>query len=620
MCGCRRASRVSIPGASFLLLLMVAAVLRPHKVDAKNNLWTYDANLTAGVTCHCSGKHPANEMYECRSTRDGGQLFFEEYTCPDANARAKCDQPPEVEAPYLDFLPICKHGGDGDREELNARVCDDVMDRTVNLDELQCRCGDPDRSVHEIECYRNFTDGSSCLAARRYCDFDWEICTSGERFFPYGEWYRACSKSSSDEDKYPVCDDEDGGTMDFQAGADAVIDNANTTVLCECRQVDETYNCYKVNIKGGENDTSDASDIDVDKMCLVKRESCPSEYQCAGKVGEYFPYGDIGGNSDENGNDNGGPGTMCVSGYLAEANELQSAGAILFGRDTWYYCVRPGHISCVVTHVDPSLDGERLGLGMYSFAFSEHYGEFFGRMVQHGLVNGTKFDANVHPDSYGIYLSIQDDQQRIYSDSYFNFDKGVNDFLQLLEVDYDVDLSSNFRFYQQTSSGEPIFQMTCDGFRPLTMFEGQQADFEYDSCVRDARLALDFRDSVWPPRTWRTEEQLRKYAKLGFGSGVLSVLGSTFILTSLFVRFYRYRHSATRDRLLLGMSFLDLISSISILLGPLPSPSDGPGAVNALWNLGSQETCSVSDQRRDQKSDKNMLLSYTSCIFFDLFL
>ena len=520
-------------------------------------------------------------------------------------AEQQCDQPPEVEAPYLDFLPICKHDGDGDRGELNDRVCNDVMDRTVNLDELQCRCGDPGRSVHEIECYRNFTDdGSSCLAARRYCDFDWEFCSSGEQFFPYGEWYLACSKISSDEDQYPVCDDDEhDGPMDFQAGADAgaFADNATTTVLCECRQIDETYNCYKVKggVADGENGTSsleaDASGIDVDKLCLVKRESCPSEFQCAGKVGEYFSYGDIGGNDDED--DTGGRRKMCVSGYTAEAKELQSAGTILRGRDTWYYCVRPGHISCVVTSVDPSLDGERLGLGMYSYSFSEHYGEFFGRMVHYGLVTGTKFDVNVHPDSYGIYLSIEDDQQRIYSDSYFNFNKDVNDFLQLLDVDYNDDLSSKFQFYRQPSDGDPIFQMTCDGFRPLTMFEGQQAqqDPEFDSCGRDARLALEFRDRVWPPRSWHDNDQLRKFAILGFGSGVLSVLGSAFILTSIIVRFYRYRRWATRDRLLLGMSLLDLISSISILLGPVPSPSDGPGAVSALWNLGSQETCSVSD-------------------------
>jgi hypothetical protein len=82
----------------------------------------------------------------------------------------------------------------------------------------------------------------------------------------------------------------------------------------------------------------------------------------------------------------------------------------------------------------------------------------------------------------------------------------------------------------------------------------------------------------------------KQLAIISFVTGFLSMFGSAFIAFAVFYKGVRFKLSSTRDRLLLGMSCFDIISSFSLALGPIPSPST---AMKTAWAFGNEATCTA---------------------------
>lgn len=82
-----------------------------------------------------------------------------------------------------------------------------------------------------------------------------------------------------------------------------------------------------------------------------------------------------------------------------------------------------------------------------------------------------------------------------------------------------------------------------------------------------------------------TDSQESTMSILGAISGSLSILGSSLIV----YRVYKNRHSTSPyDRIMLGLSICDIVSSFSFGLGPLLLPTD---TSTRAWASGNERTC-----------------------------
>ena len=86
-----------------------------------------------------------------------------------------------------------------------------------------------------------------------------------------------------------------------------------------------------------------------------------------------------------------------------------------------------------------------------------------------------------------------------------------------------------------------------------------------------------------------TEQQQKVSAFLCAIAGVLSFLGSLYLLFAMTHRWVFTKYSNPRDRILMGMSSLDVLSSIAWIFGPMASPTDAIS--NQHWSFGNQTTC-----------------------------
>eukprot|EP00977_Amphora_coffeiformis_P016159 scaffold4927_cov139-Amphora_coffeaeformis.AAC.19 len=69
--------------------------------------------------------------------------------------------------------------------------------------------------------------------------------------------------------------------------------------------------------------------------------------------------------------------------------------------------------------------------------------------------------------------------------------------------------------------------------------------------------------------------------------GWLSVMGSSILLFTVTYRWRKRGISSTRDRTLLGMSAIDILSSTALMLGPLPSSA---GEIDMVGAVGTPES------------------------------
>lgn len=71
-------------------------------------------------------------------------------------------------------------------------------------------------------------------------------------------------------------------------------------------------------------------------------------------------------------------------------------------------------------------------------------------------------------------------------------------------------------------------------------------------------------------------------------SGTLSLIGSSTILFKIFRNLRRGNHTTPYDRLILGLSICDVISSLTYAMGPFLLPRD---TSKRVWALGNDSTC-----------------------------
>jgi len=87
--------------------------------------------------------------------------------------------------------------------------------------------------------------------------------------------------------------------------------------------------------------------------------------------------------------------------------------------------------------------------------------------------------------------------------------------------------------------------------------------------------------------TTLTDGQMRVMSILGLISGTLSVLGSSVII---YRAYKNRRNSSPYDRLMLCLSFCDIVASISFGYGPFMLPE---ATSERVWARGTNRSCSA---------------------------
>jgi len=275
----------------------------------------------------------------------------------------------------------------------------------------------------------------------------------------------------------------------------------------------------------------------------------------------------------------------------------------LQGRDAYYFCLRPGEMTCHVTNVAEQFLGYSLGFGVFNPYYSSHRGPFHHKILKRGLVMGDTFSASIDDGSWGLILDMNTTtssmglkwdvplhSRQIFSDDYLNAnaDTGRVGFSAVHQG-----LVTNIAFLETANGdfrGQVVVEMSCTGLRPLALFQDDTSTNDTTGCQREAQLISDFRDTIWPPYIWVSKEELQRGAIFTMVAGCLSFCGSAFVAFALVYRWYKFDLTCTRDRLHLGLSCIDLISSLAFSLGPIPSP---PEHASAVWNFGTPGTCAA---------------------------
>jgi len=84
--------------------------------------------------------------------------------------------------------------------------------------------------------------------------------------------------------------------------------------------------------------------------------------------------------------------------------------------------------------------------------------------------------------------------------------------------------------------------------------------------------------------------QQRIRAVLMLFSGFVSMMASSFLVFAVVVRWSNNKRSTTRDRILLGMSLIDVNNSLGLVFGPILSPND---TIEVIWSRGNQALCTI---------------------------
>ena len=95
-------------------------------------------------------------------------------------------------------------------------------------------------------------------------------------------------------------------------------------------------------------------------------------------------------------------------------------------------------------------------------------------------------------------------------------------------------------------------------------------------------------DDVLDPSTALSDKQEKTLILLQIGSSVLSLIGSSVIVFKIIRGLHREQSSSPYDRIILGLSSCDVISSLTYAVGPFLLPSD---TSDRVWAFGNDTTC-----------------------------
>ena len=185
-----------------------------------------------------------------------------------------------------------------------------------------------------------------------------------------------------------------------------------------------------------------------------------------------------------------------------------------------------------------------------------------------------------------------------------------------LDVDNDIQCQCNgigncFDCFYANGTAYPGESLCCSLYHDCYVTAGNNSN---SFAHGDWPAGCQLRAEVNQP-TFRDPQQQMLLAILSTVSGALSMLGSSFIAFCILVRGYRNRGSTTtRDRLLLSMSVIDVLNSIALGLGPLPTPA---GAIdNVAGAVGTEASCEAQGFAVQLGLSSIPLYNSMLCVFF----
>jgi hypothetical protein len=372
------------------------------------------------------------------------------------------------------------------------------------------------------------------------CTQDVEECISTSAF-AYDDWWKQCQVV---HDEYPF---------------DELITVRGDIHTAEC-QCDET----------------------VHGMNCISSEKTNFQYQCPSNQ---ICFG---------GDDNGQMTPFLFSDATRGCVASQTTTEYNYHHSYQYYCLQPHAFACQITELDIPTD-----YSMEAALFQVPFGrtgplEATARtfLYKDGMDMTTQEDEIDFFDNrvwtYALYVELKGPQDNLL----YMSDRGLLKDQPKAKFTTKV-LQGQTNITLQDKENQLTFGMTCKGLLPSDTFLGQPkgATFYRDTCAVASQVAYQFRKNgvhYFAPQQEKKQQQRTAILSACFAG--LSIFGSMFIVFATTYRWRKLGTSSARDRILMGMSGIDIISSSAIALGPLPSPK---GAIDMIGAVGNTATCSA---------------------------
>ena len=213
----------------------------------------------------------------------------------------------------------------------------------------------------------------------------------------------------------------------------------------------------------------------------------------------------------------------------------------------------------------------------------------------------------------GFYVIPEFQNPAIYSDPLFN----ENESFLFDALYHPANSTTVMVFHRLVPPGSSnrnksaLVQVSCTGLNPIRLLTDDNTDYLWSSgsigstpthslprknwtpCQEGAHRITQWNRTFYETRPRApvfNPQQQRVRAISMLISGLVSFTASSYLVFAILVRWRKNKRSTTRDRILLGMSVIDVFNSFSLAMGPLLSPTD---TITLIWNSGNDALCSI---------------------------